>query len=209
MKKIMMAKYGFVRWPEQDFSDDGNRFQCYRIGNRIRVTKLVADGEAYIHASIDGNKLTYNVYSKLPHYPALDKLNGVSIASLTDDDLFDLVEACVLYEKEYTKAENSIVMPTIDEIRQQCLKVQAKANQELNEINQHFNIALASKATEWEWREMRKYLLNIAARVDTFNPDKYPQTIFNTARSINFCSPDCTELQDSYYFTWIMEKINR
>ena len=53
MKKIMMNKYGFVRWPEEDFSDDGNRFYCYKVGNRVRVSKLVSDGVAYISARVD------------------------------------------------------------------------------------------------------------------------------------------------------------
>lgn len=209
MKKIMMTKYGFVRWPEEDFSDDGNRFQCYKVGKRVRVSKLVTNGEVYISARIDGNRLPFNVYKALPHYHSLDKLNGVSIASLTDDDLFDLVEACVLYEKEYTEAENSIVMPTIDEIRQQCLKIQAKVRSELTEINQHFNIAFVSKVAEWEWREIRRQLLSLTARIETFNPATYPQTILGTSRSIDFCKPTCSELKDSYYFTWIMDKINK
>jgi hypothetical protein len=108
MKRVNLTKYGFVRWPEEDFSDDGSRFLAYRVGERVRVTKCTYNGEVFISARIDGAKLPYEVYSKLPHYSALDKLNGVSIATLTDDDLFELLAACVLYEKEYADAENNI-----------------------------------------------------------------------------------------------------
>lgn len=212
MTRINMTKYGFVRWPEEDFSDDGNRFTCYKVGKRVRVSKLVYRGEAYIAARIDGSKLPYEVYSKLPHYRDLDALNGVSTDALTDEDLFGLVEACMLYEKEYTEAENSIAMPSLEEIRKQCIAVQAKRNRELIDINKAFGrsvVAIASKLTEWEWRTVKEYIQYIEAKINTFDPDKYSHTIFNTSRSINFCKPDCSELQDSYYYKWIMERINK
>jgi hypothetical protein len=149
------------------------------------------------------------VYHKLPHYSALDKLNGVAISSLTDNDLYDLVEACMYYEKEYTDAEDALVMPTLNEIKAQCELVQAKANWELAEINRRFSLALAGKLTDWEWMEVRKYLLAMEARVVTFDPERYPQTILGTCRSVSFCKPDCAELQDSFYYKWIMERINK
>lgn len=30
MNRINLIKYGFVRWPEEDFSDDGNK-NCLKI----------------------------------------------------------------------------------------------------------------------------------------------------------------------------------
>ena len=107
MKRINLVKYGFVRWPEGDFSDDGSHFQTYKVG-RVRVTKHVSDGQAYIDGDINDGKLPYEVYSNLPHYKATGKLNGVSIATLAEDDLQELYEACQAYEVEYTNAENSI-----------------------------------------------------------------------------------------------------
>ncbi len=209
MKRINMSKYGFIRWPEADFSDDGNRFYAYRVGKRIRVTKCTSNGNVYIGASIDGTKLPYEVYSGLPHYFALDKLNGVCIEALTDNDLTDLYEACLHYEKEYSEAEDNIQMPTLAEIGKQCIRIQAKANQELNDINACFNIFLAEKLTDYEWKTIRDYMLHIAARVRLYDTETFPQTIVGTARSIIFVSPDYHELKDSWYYTWIMEKINK
>ena len=80
MKKIVMTKYGFVRWPEKDFSDDGNRFTCYRVGESTRVSKLVSDGRAYlsIESSCGKGTLPYEHYSTLPHYnKACWMYNGV------------------------------------------------------------------------------------------------------------------------------------
>lgn len=212
MKKIMMTKYGFVRWPEQDFGDDGNRFTCYRVGERVRVSKCTYNGEAFIDASIDGTKLPYEVYSKLTHYSEISKLNGVSIESLTDQDMIDLYEACLAYEQEYIKAENNIQMPTLKEIEIQCKKVQTKRQLELIDINGAFSrsaVAIAGKLEKWEWTNLREYLLAIAAAVNSYDPDTYPQKIVDTSRSIDFCKPTCSELQDSFYYKWIMERINK
>jgi hypothetical protein len=209
MKKIMMNKYGFIRWPEEDFSDDGSRFYAYRVG-RVIVTKCTFNGEAYISASANiSNKLPYEVYSKLPHYSALDKLNGVSIASLTDNDLFNLCEACLMYEKEYAEAENNIQMPTLEEIKKQCARVQLKRKQELADININFSIAVAAKVEKWEWNNIRDYVLAITNSVSSYDPDIYAKAIIGTSRSIDFCKPTCSELQDSFYYKWIMERINK
>jgi hypothetical protein len=107
MKRIMLTKYGFERWPEKDFIDDGNRFTCFRAGKNVRVSKHVYNGEVYL--SIDtciGNQIIpYEVYSKLPHYrPAAWNYNGVSVATLTDEDLRNFYNACIAYEQEYENA---------------------------------------------------------------------------------------------------------
>ena len=85
MTRINLVKYGFVRDAAEDFSDDGSRFQAYRVG-RVQVTKCVSDGEAYIDGDIDRGALPWDVYSKLPHYSAIHKLNGVTIAYQLRDD---------------------------------------------------------------------------------------------------------------------------
>lgn len=210
MKKIMMTKYGFVRWPEQDFSDDGSRFDCYRVGERVRVTKCTYNGEAFIDGSIDGTKLPWEVYSKLPHYAAIGKLNGVSIDSLTDRDLIDLYEACLAYEQEYTEAENTIKMPSAAEIKVQCLNVQAKRVAEFNAIEQLLNSnasKLAMKLPDWKWKTFKEYSTKLAAEQARYSPELYVPTIIGTARSINFCKPDCSELGNCYYFNYLTDLI--
>jgi hypothetical protein len=210
MKKIMMTKYGFVHWPEEDFSDDGTRFTAYKVGERVRVTKATYKGEAYIDATILGTKLPYEVYSKLPHYSAIGRLNGVSIESLTDKDLFDLYEACVAYEKEYFGAENSIQMPTLEEIKEQCVKVQAKRIAEFTEVETmlgKYAAKMAVKLAPWQWKTTQEYLKNLAAKVAIFSPGLYAPTILGTAQSITFCKPDCSELGNCYYYNYLMDLI--
>lgn len=211
MKKIIMAKYGFIRWPEEDFSDDGTRFTAFRVGERVRVTKATYKGEAYIDGTILGTKLPYEVYSKLPHYSAISNLNGVSIDSLTERDLIDLYEACLAYEQEYAEAERSIDMPTLDDIKKQCLEVQLKRTTELVEVEKLLNkktIILALRLSEWQWKDLRHCLMSLANQAISFNPDAYAPTILGSSRSIMFCKPDCAELKDSWYYTRLIELIN-
>ena len=122
MKRINLTKYGFVRWPEEDFHDDGSNFQCYRAGKAVRVSKLVSDGQVYL--SIDsscGNKtLPHEIYSKLPYYNEANwTYNGVSVETLTEDDIQAFYEACVSYEKAYEETEATIKYPTLEEITEQ------------------------------------------------------------------------------------------
>ena len=210
MKKIMMTNYGFIRWPEEDFSDDGTRFTAYRVGERVRVTKATYKGEAYIDADIQGTKLPYEVYSKLPHYADTGRLNGVLIANLTDQDLIDLYETCLAYEHEYIAAENSIKMPTLEEIKEQCVRVQAKRVEEFTEIEKLMNknaIKLALRLTKWQWNTLRDYLENLVAKIANYNPELYAHTILNSRTSIDFCKPNCSELNNSYYYNYIMDMI--
>lgn len=76
--RINLKRYGFVRAPEEDFSDDGNRFTCYYYDpkhegdKRFRTSKLVSNGDAYI-------SVHYRAPSGRTKY--FDDLNGVSISN--------------------------------------------------------------------------------------------------------------------------------
>ena len=128
MKRINMTKYGFIRNEREDFHDDGNNFKGYATGpnSRLRISKLVSDGHAYLSADMNGCKLDYTEYSKLPHYKdAVWNYNGVDMNSLTEQDLINWYNACVEYEKEYIEAESKVVFPTIEEIRNQCIRIRS------------------------------------------------------------------------------------
>jgi len=206
MKKIMMTKYGFVRSPEDDFSDDGNRFQAYKVG-RVRVTKLVSDGEAYIDGGINDGKLPYEVYSKLPHYVFCGKLNGVPAAALTDEDLQELYESCQAYDKEYTDAENSIQYPTECELLAKCIRIQNKLILEMNELETLMGenaIEAATKFSKWEWQQLQEYLKNMLQKLSQYNPDKFIPAVLGTARSFTFLA-NKEDTEPTYYYTYIKE----
>lgn len=206
MKKIMMNKYGFERWPEEDFSDDGHRFTCYKVGSRVRVSKLVTGNKAYISACIDGTKLPYEVYSKLPHYKDLDKLNGIHCMLITDDDLTKLFEDCVMYEHEYTAAENAIKLPTMLELEAQCCFIRNNLCRQIIDAEcaiKNNIVKLMSNLSDYQWKTLKAYYNNLVEelkRVDT-----YPERLFNTAQSISFCKPNSSYLQDSFYYKEIIK----
>jgi hypothetical protein len=211
MKKIMMNKYGFERWAEEDFSDDGSRFYCYKVGKRVRVSKCTYKGKVFISARIDDIVLPCEVYSSLPSYRALDKLNGVNIDSLTDDDLFNLYETCIKYEQEYTDAENSIVMPTLEEITKHCKYIQNKVHVEIYSIEQLIknNIAtLLAKATEYQWKNIKYYYNNLVSQFNNYDETTYPQKIVGTSQSISLCKADYYAKKESYYYRQLVELIS-
>ena len=210
MKKIMMTKYGFVRTPEDDFSDDGSRFQAYRVG-RVRVTKLVSDGEAYIDGDINDGKLPYEVYSKLPHYVFCGKLNGVPAAAITEEDLQELYESCQAYDKEYTDAENSIQYPTELELQHKCLRIQTKLTHEMNELEQLMGehaVEAATKFAKWEWQQLQEYLKNMLQKLSQYNPDKFTPSVLGTARSFTFLD-NKEDTEPTYYYSYIKEMFKK
>ncbi len=212
MTRINLVKYGFVRDAAEDFSDDGNRFQCYRVGTRVRVTKLVSDGEAYIDGDINDGKLPYEVYSKLPHYSAIGRLNGVSLTSLTEEDIQKLYEDCQAYGVEYTNAENSIVYPTLEEITNQCQLICAKRLVELGTIEDLMRdhcLEAATKFSAYEWKTLQEYLKSLISKVKQYNPDTYPKSILNQSYSFNFIKPTNNDLNDCFYYTYIVDMFKK
>lgn len=216
MKRIDMVKYGFVRWPEKDFFDDGSRFTCYRAGKNVRVSKLVSNGEVYLSADseVGNGTLPYDIYSKLPHYQEAEwKWNGVSLASLTEKDLQDFYNACILYEQEYEEAEAKIQYPSLDELRQQCRLIEAKTMREMHELEKLLGehaVEVAVKFSEWEWKELKRYLTEMLNKLTRFNPDKYPEHIYKTSYSFDFMKPTYGELvQPTFYYTQIKEMFKK
>ena len=215
MKRIMMTKYGFERWPERDFTDDSSRYVCYRAGKAVRVSKLISDGQAYLSISSDCGRgtLPYETYSKLPHYHDAEwRWNGIPAAGLTDKDLQDFYNACVEYEKEYLAAEAALVYPTLEEIKAQAQKIYAARYIEINKISQllaSYGCEAALKLSEWEWQNIKDYVTNLCQEYGCYNPDTFPQTIVGTARSFDFVKPTNSALEPSYWFERLVEYFNK
>ena len=206
MKKVNLTKYGFIRWPEEDFNDDGNNFQCYRAGKAVRVSKLVSDGQVYlsIDSSCGNGTLPYEVYSKLPHYnEASWSYNGVSIEDLTDEDLISFFNACVSYEKEYCDLEENIQYPTIGELVEQCNKIQAKILSEVRELEGlmgNYGMKAAVKFSKYEWASLQECLKHLLERVDYFNPLTLPQAMYKKSSSFTFVKEDNNDLVSPTYW---------
>lgn len=129
-----------MRTKEDDFSDDGNYFQCYSVGD-IKVSKLVSDDSVYISANYypENVILTYEQYSKLPHYSALKHLNGYSKEHITEEDLKNLYEACIEYPREYQEVASKIKMPEESDILKALTEVKEVRESEYEEIKKLIN----------------------------------------------------------------------
>jgi hypothetical protein len=208
MTRINLIKYGFIRFPEEDFSDDGNRFTCYRFSDtNSHISKLVADGQAYLSAHVYG-QLPYDVYSKLPYYKeATWDFNGISVASLTDEMLQDFFRACVQYEKEYQAAEAAIEYPTECELLAKCIRIQNKLLREMNEIETLMGenaVEAATKFSKWEWQKLQEYLTHMLEDLSKYKPDTFIPNVLGTAQSITFLqNKESTE--PTYWYKSIKE----
>ena len=217
MKRINLTKYGFVRWPEEDFSDDGNRFQGYKAGKAVRVSKLVSAGQVYlsIGSTVGKGTLPHEVYCNLPSYnSACWNYNGVSIDSLTEQDLIDFYNACVSYEKEYEEAESSIKYPTLEEITAQCEKITAKAEAEYKQASQLVVNAVLdgtiTKLSDYEIKELKSSLTTLKNAVNNYDPTTYPQRVYRKSSSFDFVKPTyCYLVHKSWYLEQIEKYIEK
>ena len=206
MTRLNLCKYGFIRWPEEDFSDDGNRFTCYRAGKNVKVSKLIANGQAYLSISSDIGELPYEIYKTLPHYHDAEwKWNGVSLAGLTDEDIKNFYTACVEFEREYEELEAEFKFPTSEEIAARAAEVKALRAKEIKEIQELITAklpVLLLTASPYQWSEIQRLFKNL---LEEANRD------YSTIRkdeSLKFCSDDCRGLKTSWWYERIQELIN-
>lgn len=212
MTKINLTKYGFVRLPERDFSDDGTRFTAYKVGNRVLVTKAVDSDYAYISARIDGSILQYDEYSKLPHFKYLDTLNGIKKELITDLVLENLYKFCLKYEQEYEELEQGVKFPTLEEIRLQILRIRTKRSRELEEITQVLKEKAATflvNASQFDLQWFKDRYQQLVKKTKWYDLGTYPESIQKSAYGRNFVSPDFYELKDSFEYKQLIEMLEK
>jgi hypothetical protein len=206
MTRLNLCKYGFIRWPEEDFSDDGNRFTCYRAGKKIRVSKLISHGQVYLSIDSGIGELPYEVYKTLPHYHDAEwKWNGVSLAGLTDQDIEDFHFACIAFEREYEELEAEFKFPTSEEIATRAAEVRALRAKEIKEIQELITAklpVLLLTASPYQWAEIQRLFKNL---LEEANRD---YSALRKDASLKFCSNDCRELKTSWWYERIKELIN-
>ena len=212
MTRINLVKYGFTRFPEEDFHDDGNNFTCYRFSNtNNHVSKLVADGQAYLSCHVEGN-LPYDIYSKLPHYKrATWDFNGVSVSSLTDALLQDFFNSCVEYEREYQAVEASIEYPSECELLAKCIRIQNKLILVMNELETLMGenaVEAATKFSKWEWQRLQEHLTYMLQELSKYNPEKFIPSVLGTARSFTFLQ-NKEDTESTYWYKSIKEMFQK
>ena len=180
MNKINLAKYGFERSPKDDFSDDGNRFYCYRHPQapEIQVSKLVDRGEVYLSCSRDGGNLTHDEYSVLPGYQdATWTYNGATILSLEEKDLEAFRDAVITYNNAYKDAEAKAVSPSKEDILNKLLAKKSQATTDAiyaDKLLKDNLLAIArSKCGEYSFKYIMEAYRDIIKDADVYQePDR-------------------------------------
>jgi hypothetical protein len=216
MKRINMAKYGFIRTPDDDFSDDGNRFTCYQAGEyeNVRISKLVSDGRVCLSAQATCN-LPYEIYGKLPHFDEVTwKYNGVDLESLTDEDMQNFYKACCAYAQECIDTEAETKYPTLEELEARCELIQKKCLNDYDDAKQLVVNAVESGAIlnldRYYLTSVFEYLKNLRNIVNNCNPKTRALRLLGKADSLKMMEPDYNELtSESFYVKTIKEYLEK
>lgn len=211
MTRINLAKYGFIRTPENDYSDDGSRFQTYKVGNKVQVSKHVSEGEVYLSGNINSSDLAYDVYSQLPHYGAAEwKYNGVSLSTLTEEDLQNFYDACVAYEKEWDEAVANLVLPTEEELTEAISALEAFYTDELAKVKLVIseNLEKLFAMLPHEYSYIREYYRSLEKKANiSYSYDM--ALLVNHPGSVAVIKDLREKLKThSFYFTQIMKLFN-
>lgn len=118
---LRLTSFGFIRSPQDDFTDDGSTFTCYRYpgldGMRVSVCKSTwSDDSYFIAARMERGDLIYAEYSALPCYKELDMLNDGCGEEYAKQHLPELIEAMKTYHKAYKEKVASLEPVTDEEI---------------------------------------------------------------------------------------------
>lgn len=204
MKTINLIKYGFIRSPEADFSDDGSRFTCYRVGN-VRISKSSYQGEIFIAGRYVGiPSLLYEEYSKLPHYKAMDDLNGVDKARVTEEDIRRFYQDCVAYDREYKQALSEVVYPTAEEIIK-ARGARRKARQsELSDLRSKMpDFDKILRLSDYDLKSLKDYYSRVADLANPADTDEsFAESVKGSAFSRGYVSDQSTadDAKPSFYY---------
>lgn len=208
MQRVNLTKYGFVRDQSQDFSDDGTRFTCYTVkgADRIRVSKATYNGTIFLAARLYGN-LRFEEYKNLPHFKDLETYNGYPLSVLTENDLQNFYNNCVLYQREFEEAESKIVYPSEDELKERLLTIKELRTKEYQDLINLIkdNTESILFADKWDLSDIVNYTKTVKSKSE-LDVNKRLNTIKGTIDS-RWLIDDKTELEPSWYYTQVVKKV--
>ena len=207
VNRINLAKFGFIRTPEEDFNDDGSTFTCYRVG-RVRVSKCLYNNTVYLSGCINGN-LPYDIYSKLNHYHALNNWNGVPREVVTEEVIKRFYDVCVAYNIEYAEAERNYSYPTEEQLRERCIARKAFYTNQLQQVEailkEHFiDIVSQIDNKTYSLKNLSTYYKTIRQRAEGYDLENYPKSILNTATSVSIMN-DSKFIGETWYYDQIIK----
>ena len=100
-----VSSHGFMRCPDLDFKDDGNRFTGWMWNGTVPLTQCVAGGETFLSVRDDYMRsnagIPYHFWEKYDESKIGDKYNGTS----EKIDLDELVDICRKIDAGIKKAK--------------------------------------------------------------------------------------------------------
>lgn len=214
---LNLAKYGFTRDASLDFTSCYKKYTGYTVG-KVQVTRMVGTANCFgyklatitVKPALD-DRLPYNVYSKLPHYAGLKKLNNVRADKVTDADLTAFYNDCVEYEKEYDNAIASLKYPTAKEAEDKALLIaqhfaEQAALLELL-LRPHIFQILSHKDSMRARSAIAYYRRICESRDQYYDISKFTNSTFlASAQSIEFIENDAP-LTDTYCWDHLMDDL--
>lgn len=165
-------RYGFTRYPEKDFSDDGNRFRMYLYHDELPMSYLRADGDVYIALRpdyIDG--ISYREYSKLPSYNDANKYNGVPEDSVDLDDLSLIAERLTGEIKELKVNIKDADPDAWNEFCSRYINLYTNAYQDIVEIVKSKFLEIL-ELDDYKIKEIKGYLRSLKQDISKWNKMK-------------------------------------
>lgn len=199
MKHIDLTKYGFVRFPDDDFFDDSGKFTCYKVG-KVRVYILIYEDKVYLSGDIPNLPLPCEIYSKLSHYKAVEgDYNGIPLSSLTDYKIRKFYDACVAYDKEVEETMHNIHYPTLSELEAKAQEILNKYHDEYTEISAIISkmpsvLIELHKKSKYDFESFMDAYTTIYEKANMIERVDY---ILNTAYSFGYMEK---EVKDSWYY---------
>ena len=193
LKQVRLTKYGFIRRPDWDFSDDGNRFTCYEYYG-CRVSYLKSDGVWYIAARYEKYELSWEERKDLPCYHDLDMLNGVD--SVSEEDIEKLKASIVIFVRAYDAKADLLNKnnPTMDEMKTFRDNYRNYYKDLKKQIDDRFKASIL-KLGEYALSSFKRYYDGLERQCECYD-DEYLQSIFGTGLSRQFMK---SKTSDFYY----------
>lgn len=95
-KRFTLNKDLFIRWNEEDFSDDGTKFRMYKYKNVLPISQTSWHGMTFTCIRLDYLGLSYKNYKD--DLRIMDEFNGVDIEN-ADKEKF--IENCEYIMNKY------------------------------------------------------------------------------------------------------------
>lgn len=200
---------GIVRAPELDFSDDGNRFRGYKVGE-MPITYLKDRGQVYLNIRPDYlTGLNYGEYSKLPSYPDANKYNGVDENKV---DLKDVVEIATKLYNEYQEAINNLQDVSDDDFKAVTDTYYEKAKNEFEEAKnkiESLGVEKLLNLSEYEIKNLKRYLGGLRDSIKDWSWERQQNTDQSTRRQRMTDEDKAYRQKTSWYLGQINEIVDK